>query len=62
MRVLALPGEDAAGSASAASTCTAAMSRDQAAGTAAMDGMDAVLHLAAMMDVWRPMRTITPST
>ncbi len=30
--------------------------RDQAAVTAAMGGMDAVLHLAAMMDVWRPMR------
>ena len=56
VRVLALPGEDTHWPGQRGIEVCRGDVRDQAAVTAAMDGMDAVLHLAAMMDVWRPMR------
>ena len=56
VRVLALPGEDAHWLGQRGIKVCQGDVRDQATVTAAMDGMDAVLHLAAMMDVWRPMR------
>jgi nucleoside-diphosphate-sugar epimerase len=56
VRVLALPGEDTHWlSQRGVAVCWGDV-RDPAAVAAAIRGTDAVLHLAAMMDVWRPMR------
>ncbi len=55
VRVLALPAEDAGWLASRGVTIYRGDVRDQAALTELMRGADAVVHLAAMMDVWRPL-------
>jgi nucleoside-diphosphate-sugar epimerase len=56
VRVLALPGEDTHWLELRGVAVCRGDVRDPAAVAAAVRGMDTVLHLAAMMDVWRPMR------
>ena len=54
VRVLALPGEDASWLAQRGVAVYRGDIRVPGSLTKAVDGADAVLHLAAMMDVWRP--------
>jgi nucleoside-diphosphate-sugar epimerase len=56
VRVLALPGEDVAWLQERGVTVHRGDVRRPATLSAAMEGADAVVHLAAMMDVWRPLR------
>jgi nucleoside-diphosphate-sugar epimerase len=56
VRVLALPGEDASELESRGVEVYRGDVREPATLAAPMRGTDAVLHLAAMMDVWRPLR------
>ena len=55
MRVLALPGEDASWLQHHGVAVYRGDVREPASLTQPVDGADAVLHLAAMMDVWRPL-------
>jgi nucleoside-diphosphate-sugar epimerase len=56
VRVLALPAEDTGWLERRGIAVCRGDVREPEAVSTAMRGMDAVLHLAAMMDVWRPMR------
>ena len=56
VRVLALPAEDTRWLEQCGITVCRGDVRQPEAVAAAMRGADAVLHMAAMMDVWRPMR------
>ncbi|HEX5303346.1 MAG TPA: NAD-dependent epimerase/dehydratase family protein [Streptosporangiaceae bacterium] len=55
VRVLALPGEDASWLRHRGVTVYRGDIREPASLAEPADGADAVLHLAAMMDVWRPL-------
>lgn len=56
VRVLALPGEDASGLEQRGVAVCRGDVRDAGSLTDPARGADAVLHLAAMMDAWRPLR------
>ena len=55
VRVLALPGEDASWLQHHGVAVYRGDVREPASLTQPVDGADAVLHLAAMMDAWRPL-------